>query len=162
MPRKPRGKLNPIDRILRKIRPPEMTPGPQPVTQIEILKVCAFELFNDRPYHNHETWSDGYIINDHQHGVSVTAEDLDDAVARYSEAMKVAEKLAIEPETKCAGCGAEIQWFETESGKKMPVDVTAEKRIVRYQRGDKVFVKVTDTFTPHWATCKAEEFRKHG
>ena len=45
--------------------------------------------------------------------------------------------------SRCAGkdCGAEIDWWETPKGKKMPLD--------------------PDTLEPHWGTCvNAKEFRQ--
>ena len=46
-----------------------------------ITMVNGFELFNTRPYHNYETWSDGYRITD---GITtVEREDLDDAVRAF-------------------------------------------------------------------------------
>lgn len=71
--------------------------------QCVIEKVCGFELFNTRPYHNYETWSDGYKVRateesgimDVRHGrdgtrlLEVSAEDLDDAIAAYAEAVRL-------------------------------------------------------------------------
>jgi hypothetical protein len=43
-------------------------------------------------------------------------------------------------ESQCKGCGADIEWWTTPRGKKMPVD--------------------HGKATPHWSTCtKANEFR---
>lgn len=76
MSNKPFSKLNPIDQTLRKAFPPE---GFKPNrVQVTIEKLTGFELFNTRPYHNYETWSDGYRIS--TEGITVEAEDLDEAV----------------------------------------------------------------------------------
>jgi hypothetical protein len=72
MPNKP--KLHPFDEQLRQCFPIGMLTG----TQIVIRKVIGFELFNTRPYHNYETWSDGYEVTDGKY--LVRAEDLDDAM----------------------------------------------------------------------------------
>lgn len=78
---KPHAELNELDRMLRKAKPVVgMAPDH---TQLTIEKVCGFELFNTRPYHNYETWSDGYRIRDGE--IQVQAEDLDDAVRLYCE-----------------------------------------------------------------------------
>ena len=71
------NKLNPIDRDLRKALPTGMRDG----VDLTIEKVCGFELFNTRPYHNYETWSDGWRISGRD--ITVSAEDLDDAVALW-------------------------------------------------------------------------------
>lgn len=53
--------------------------------QIRITLIRGFELFNTRPYHNYETWSDGYEVeafDDDENIIAQTlAEDLDDALA---------------------------------------------------------------------------------
>ena len=72
--------LSKEDILLRKAYPPTMS---SPTTQVTINKICGFELFNDRPYHNYETWSDGYSAEDDQ--FIVRAEDLDDCVRLLCE-----------------------------------------------------------------------------
>lgn len=58
--------------------------------------------------------------------------------------------------SKCKGCGAEIVWIKTASGKSMPCDI------------DKVTIVTDDGKTvtgriPHWATCPAATtFKKKG
>lgn len=76
MSNKPWHKLNSIDHELRRLFPPSM--GSPPV-QLIIKKISGFELFNTRPYHNYETFSDGWRIEVPGSFV-VEAEDLDDAV----------------------------------------------------------------------------------
>ena len=60
-------------------------------------------------------------------------------------------------DAKCRGCGAEIEWWITPKGKKMPmsvIEVKDESRVfpqpvLRIER------------MPHWSTCpNAEDFRK--
>lgn len=78
---KPREKLNSIDRDLRTAVP---VVGFAPNhTQLTIEKICGFELFNTRRYHNYETWSDGWRIT--RGSLTVQAEDLDDAVRLFVE-----------------------------------------------------------------------------
>ena len=63
----------------------------------------------------------------------------------------------------CKGCGAEILWLKTMTGKTMPVDIPPEKRIVIIydrvigeERGE-----VKDSYVSHFATCpQADAFRK--
>ncbi len=74
MSNKPFNQLNEVDQLLRKLFPPEMKDG----VQVKIEKICGFELFNSRPYHNHETFSDGYKITVGE--IVVMAEDLDEAL----------------------------------------------------------------------------------
>lgn len=66
--------LSKEDQLLRQAYPPIQFSG----VQVTIEKICGFELFNDRPYHNYETWSDGYRASDGFY--KVEAEDLDDCV----------------------------------------------------------------------------------
>lgn len=85
--------LNPIDRKLHRLFPVGMESG----IKLEIQLICGFELFNTRPYHNYETWSQGYNIrasrpaidqiddralvrHDDPNMIFVSEEDLDDAV----------------------------------------------------------------------------------
>lgn len=83
MDKKPE-QLNPLDLALRRALPPKgFTPNQVDVT---IEKISGFELFNTRPYHNYETWSDGYRV--YGQGVDVKAEDLDDAIGAFLAALK--------------------------------------------------------------------------
>jgi hypothetical protein len=58
--------------------------------QVKIEKICGFELFNTRPYHNYENWSDGYRIT--SGNIVAEAEDLDDAIELLSTKLKEKEK----------------------------------------------------------------------
>lgn len=100
---KKRSELWEIDRLLREAHP--VVGMCSTHVQVTIEKVCGFELFNTRAYHNYETWSDGYRLtagvetglitplhNRPEHPLSVQAEDLDDAVRLYVE--RVAELRA--------------------------------------------------------------------
>lgn len=58
MPNKRWHELNPIDIDLRLSSETGMEEG---VKQI-IIRQCGFELYNTRPYHNYETWSDGWVV----------------------------------------------------------------------------------------------------
>jgi hypothetical protein len=47
---------------------------------------------------------------------------------------------------KCRGCSADIEWWITPTGKKIPMDLMPEP---------------TSEAKPHWATCpNAEDFRR--
>ncbi len=71
------NKLNELDRKLRT----NFTVGMDtPHVRVKIELVNGFELFNTRPYHNYESWSDGYVLTDTETGVVYSSEDLDDAV----------------------------------------------------------------------------------
>lgn len=78
-------KINPLDRDLRKAFGAGMFTG----VKVRIEMVNGFELFNTRPYHNYETWSDGYQVTVYSRDtddpgkplVFAVAEDLDDAIA---------------------------------------------------------------------------------
>lgn len=78
MPNKPFPKLNILDQEIRKVWRPNMMDD----VQLTIELICGFELFNTRPYHNYETWSNGYRVTD-KNGIKVEAEDLDDAINIY-------------------------------------------------------------------------------
>jgi len=98
---KPFSSLNIIDQTLRKI-----TGSPSPDntgTQIVIEKICGFEYFNTRPYHNYEDWGDGYAITmpniilnwaGNKRPLQVEAEDLDDAVAKLQKAYATWKELS--------------------------------------------------------------------
>jgi hypothetical protein len=76
------GSLNSIDRDLRRAYPVGMRDGVDCV----IRKITGFEKFNTRPYHNYETWSDGYEACDGV--VFASGEDLDECVAALLEARR--------------------------------------------------------------------------
>lgn len=83
---KPYSKLNDLDKILRDCFPIE---GFKPNhVQVTIQKICGFELFDTRPYHNHESWSDGYRIfigDGSDNKIFAEAEDLDTAIYLLKE-----------------------------------------------------------------------------
>lgn len=91
---KPREKLNSIDRDLR-MAVPVVGFAPDH-TQLVIEKICGFELFNTRRYHNYETWSDGWRVT--RGSLTVKAEDLDDAVRLFVEALAEADNEALTDE----------------------------------------------------------------
>ena len=88
MPNKDWKKLNPIDSVLRRLSPIGMYDG----TKIKIELINGFELFNTRPYHNYETWSDGWRITDTLTALMVQAEDLDDAVELFEKKRREQDK----------------------------------------------------------------------
>jgi hypothetical protein len=71
-------KLNEIDQIIRRLKPPGMDDG----VHVTIEYFTGFELFNTRPYHNYEAWSGGYRVKGL--GAEVESEDLDDAVKKWA------------------------------------------------------------------------------
>lgn len=83
------SQLNEIDKILRDCFPVKGFCSNH--VQVTIQKVCGFELFNTRPYHNYESWSDGYRIflgDGTDKKLFVEAEDLDDAMRKMAEKLK--------------------------------------------------------------------------
>lgn len=59
--------------------------------------------------------------------------------------------------SKCKGCGADIKWCETATGKKMPLDAVP-KQMIQVKEG---IGEVIPVYMPHWATCnKAKDFKK--
>ena len=70
--------------------------------------------------------------------------------------------------SKCKGCGAEIIWIKTITGKNMPVDAKPEKRVLVYKDLPEGTISnfipdygtVVTVYTPHWASCpKAQDFK---
>jgi hypothetical protein len=82
MSNKPFPQLIKLDQVLRRKFPIGMRSEKDPFT-ITIEKECGFELHNDRPYHNYETFSDGWILTykDDKNEIEVRREDLDDAIS---------------------------------------------------------------------------------
>jgi len=112
MSNKPYKNLDNSDAVLRMATPVGMEDG---VKQV-IIRHCGFEFYNTRPYHNYETWSDGYIIMGRKDGksasydwfieqynlpnkeraelfVSVSAEDLDEAAIKFAKIIGQEEKV---------------------------------------------------------------------
>lgn len=92
--------LNILDKKLQRMFPVGMESG----IKMELHLHCGFELFNTRPYHNYETWSQGYSIRasrpatnridwlvpvrpDDPNLIDVSEEDLDDAIAALEKEM---------------------------------------------------------------------------
>jgi hypothetical protein len=78
--------LNPIDKEIKTFFQPFMNDKTEPVIKIELIN--GFELFNTRPYHNYETWSNGYRVTDIKTGLMFEAEDLDDAIRGFIDKIK--------------------------------------------------------------------------
>lgn len=78
------GQLLEADRLIRALSPNKGMTDKIEEPQIRITLVRGFELFNTRPYHNYENWSDGYIAEaiDKEGGIIAIArrEDLDDVL----------------------------------------------------------------------------------
>ena len=82
MSNKAHSRLTPTDRILREtIAATGETEWGEDGTLVTIAFVSGFEKFNTRPYHNYETWGDGYRVEGR--GVAVEHEDLDEAIAAW-------------------------------------------------------------------------------
>ena len=79
MSNKERKNLNEIDLVIRDTCRCGMEDG----VVVTIEFISGFELFNNRPYHNHENWGQGYRIIGR--GITYMAEDLDDAVKGWSK-----------------------------------------------------------------------------
>lgn len=81
---KPWKSLNELDRVIQRAARCGMDVG----TIVTIEFISGFELFNTRPYHNYETWSQGYRVTGR--GVTVEREDLDDAAKAWAAAVDAA------------------------------------------------------------------------
>lgn len=58
-------------------------------------------------------------------------------------------------ESHCRACGAPIEWWITNNGKKMPMDVVPVKDTDNFFAPVKEFERI-----PHWSTCpNAKDFR---
>ena len=79
-------KLSDIDKRIRTIYPTRMWGNNETICTIRFFG--GFELFNTRPYHNYETWSEGSEITSGDEKIKVTSEDLDDAMSLFEEAIK--------------------------------------------------------------------------
>lgn len=82
--------LNELDVLVRRTSRCGMTDG----TVMVIEFVSGFEKFNTRPYHNYETWAQGWRVSGL--GVTLEREDLDDAVkewARYVTAKRDGQEI---------------------------------------------------------------------
>lgn len=94
-------KLNPLDQLIRRTLPAGMFDG----AHLTITFFSGFEEFNTRPYHNYETWSDGYLVEGE--GIFAKREDLDDAIkewcALYSR-RKAGETLPVYCLSKLKAC----------------------------------------------------------
>jgi hypothetical protein len=81
MSNKRRQQLLPTDVRVRNLMRVGMFSG----TVLTIEFVSGFEMFNTRPYHNYETWAQGWRITRHPRDegesvIVVQREDLDDAL----------------------------------------------------------------------------------
>lgn len=92
MSNKTLDKINILDKELRQLFPTRMWDNNQTICTIRMFG--GFEFFNTRPYHNYETWSEGYEVTSPIYpSIKVTSEDLDDAIMKFKEAI-VAYKLS--------------------------------------------------------------------
>ena len=85
--RRDHTEILPVDYEIRRAFPagPENTPSHKTVlATIEVIG--GFELFNTYPYHNYESWGQGYRIT--AQGITVESEYLDDAIELWSEKLK--------------------------------------------------------------------------
>jgi len=73
-----------VDRDIRRLFPVVgFPPTPQDKVIATIEVIGGFELFNTYPYHNYETWSQGYRIT--SRGITVESEYLDDALELWEQ-----------------------------------------------------------------------------
>jgi hypothetical protein len=98
MSNKAHSDLTPTDRIIRDTISatwPHPKDWPEVGTLMTVELVQGFEKFNTRPYHNYETWSNGYRVKGR--GITVEREDLDEAIGAWH--------LAVFEEHLAATCG---------------------------------------------------------
>ena len=81
-------KLWKIEQRIRCLFPTRMWANNETIVSIRFFG--GFELFNTRPYHNYETWSEGWEITsgDRFGNIRVQAEDLDDAYFLFESKME--------------------------------------------------------------------------
>jgi len=73
------SEIVPIDVAIRRTFPANPTNTPSHKTVLATIEIIGgFELFNTYPYHNYESWGQGYRIT--SQGVTVESEYLDDAI----------------------------------------------------------------------------------
>jgi hypothetical protein len=114
--------LDPADRALRKVLPIGMEEGIKSV----IVHRCGFEFFNTRPYHNYETWSDGYNVicrrdkkamtlqevgeamtgRDRETYVWGVGEDLDEAIANLAKLLETGAEQKAHVQNEREGGGS--------------------------------------------------------
>lgn len=82
---KPWDGLCPADQIIRKNARVGLGITDSTETILRIEYIYGFELFNTRPYHNYETWSDGYRVIDERNDIKVEREDLDQALKEWAQ-----------------------------------------------------------------------------
>lgn len=82
------NKLNELDQIIRRTTNCGMEDGV--VMTIEFIS--GFELFNTRPYHNYESWGQGYRVKGRE--VTVEREDLDDAIKEWARQVQAKKQTA--------------------------------------------------------------------
>ena len=80
-------KLYPTDQIVRRTTRVGMYDG----TRLTLEFISGFEKFNTRPYHNYESWGQGWRITDPEAGITVEREDLDDALAAWLRELEGSE-----------------------------------------------------------------------
>lgn len=102
------NKLNILDQAIRK----ELPTGSNSGVHLTIEFFSAFEAFNTRPYHNHDTWADGYRLRDDQ-GYTAESEDLDDLIGMWIGKRNCDHEWADWPTVKyCRKCGhREAEWL---------------------------------------------------
>lgn len=81
MSNKPHNQLDTLDATLRRSAPVGMEEGVKEI----VLRRAGFELFNTRPYHNYETWSDGYTIIGRRDGAAMDADELAHVIRDHTD-----------------------------------------------------------------------------
>lgn len=77
--------LDPIEKVIRETLGVGMYSG----DELECKFIIGFELFNTRPYHNYETWSQGWNVKGH--GITVAHEYLLAAVKQWCKLFNIAK-----------------------------------------------------------------------
>ena len=79
---KPFKNLNELDQVIRTtVSTTSEAKIGEEGTLLTIAFISGFEKFNTRPFHNYETWGNGYRVEGR--GVVVEREDLDDAIQEW-------------------------------------------------------------------------------
>lgn len=106
------GHRNYVEKLLREYVPIGMRTG----LEVQIDFFIDFEAFNNRPYHNYETWAQGFRVRGK--GVYASAENLEPAVEAWVAAYErlqrgEAKPWEIDPNTRPDRCNG---WLDRVKG----------------------------------------------
>jgi hypothetical protein len=98
------NKLIPVDQKIREFSFNSNQGMDGNTEQVRVTLIRGFELFNTRPYHNYETWGDGYrieVLKDNLVIATVEQEDLDDALEAMTITLSKKKAAGSKPDSPC-------------------------------------------------------------